>query len=170
MVRSDKGQRHNVRVGDDDFASLEEKDKVAPDSVRYVLTACRTTFNQGNATPNGVNQSVFAEILTREWPQERLGIHGFSRHIVSNLENGIGKIQYGHLEAYGRALGVPAGLLLLISRTRYEHAQNGVNPTVELLNKVIAALEFLKERVPRTGIDLPEDILDTLEAFRAPKP
>ena len=87
----------------------------------------------------GCTVREMAEILTNSIPVSS-GKHGkpvatISKTIVSRLENSQIAIRYIHIEAYAHAVGIPSGLLLLVSLFQHR-AEVDKEKLVDAVNRV----------------------------------
>lgn len=96
---------------------LDGDQKHCPNSLREILNHIRETADEGGI----LSHVLYTQALDKAWDGPRYGIHTITDSIFQATEDGTHTVEYYHLEAYARELGVPSGLLLLLSRL---HADN----------------------------------------------
>lgn len=74
----------------------------------------------------------------------------FSHSLIANLENGQTSVRYFHLHAYGDALNIPTGLLLLVSKYSFLDGDHGPE-SLKNIAQVLRALIDMTEAAAETG-------------------
>ena len=149
---------------DHGFIPNESPDRLCPNSLRFVLTACRTGY-AGKA--RGVNKAFFHTLLNLRWPGARLSKVSipYSIYEATEATPEQGHLYYYHIEAYARALKVPAALLLLISRVYAENREGGAEPALDVLDRMEGAIRQLKESVESKRIATKSAVWRTIASY-----
>jgi len=159
--RADAGQRHH-RLHDPPFEDAPDDKKKSPNSLRFVLSATRKTFNNGE----GENKRAFIQALNEAWEP---GLYGqpasFTYDLFKATERTDADLLYRQIEAYARTRHVPSALLLLISRVISERQLKGADAAEDVLGRMETAISALRTKLEKGQLRTVRNVGDLINAY-----
>jgi hypothetical protein len=127
---------------------LEGDQRRCPNALREIFNHIRETANAGKPA----SHVSYAENLNAAWDGPRYGIEKITESIFEATEDGNHAVEYYHMEAYAREIGVPSSLILLFSRLQADLTQNPSSSTaLKVLKSLRAAIIYCESEVDRSG-------------------
>ncbi|MGO6982517.1 hypothetical protein [Rhizobium leguminosarum] len=167
-MKSDLIKPHHVKVGSVDVIQKSDREKRNPNSLRFLIAHVINIYFEGNV-------SLAVEQLQPyggRYIDDRTDRHAKQineKNITKILKDEI-HIAYWHVEIFSRALGVPSGIFLLISREfsyhRYDITKHGTAIFHDCITKYIDAMRLATKSFDVLNEDSFKAILErSKEAF-----